>query len=184
MRWPTSVACPSWDELRIDRPQKMRVTASTKISAPIGTVWEMASDPACALSFMSGVTRWEVASDPATGLGARYRMLMRIGSAEVGGLIEIVEWRPPHDLAWHSVTGLDQRGRFRLRELSPERTHAEFRLAYGVAGSGLAGWLAERVAAPGVQRHLGRSMNQLCRLAEQEHRRARAEARRGSVTRA
>ena len=30
----------------------------------------------------------------ATGLGARYRMLMRVGSAEVGGLIEIVECQP------------------------------------------------------------------------------------------
>jgi uncharacterized membrane protein len=162
----------------------MRVSASTKVNAPIDTVWEIASDPACALNFMSGVTRWEVTSEVSAGLGARYRMLMRIGSAEVGGLIEVVEWRPPFDLAWHSVTGLDQRGRFRLRELSPGRTRAEFRLAYGVAGSGLAGWLAERVAAPSVQRHLGRSMNQLRGLAEQEHRRTQAEARRGSVTRA
>lgn len=159
----------------------MRVSAATKINAPVQTVWEIASDPARALSFMSGVTRWEVASDPPEGMGARYRMLMRIGSAEVGGLIEIVEWRPPFDLAWHSVTGLDQRGRFRLRALTADRTRAEFRLAYGVAGSGLAGWLAERVAAPSVQRHLGRSMTRLGQLAELEHRRAQAEARRVGV---
>ena len=159
----------------------MRVSSASKINTPIQTVWEIASDPARVLDFMSGVTRWEVASDPSQGLGARYRMLMRIGSAEVGGLIEIVEWRPPFDLAWHSVTGLDQRGRFRLRELSSERTRAEFRLAYGVAGSGLAGWVAERVAQPIVSRHLGRSMNQLRRLSEQEERRMRAEARRATA---
>ncbi len=159
----------------------MRVSSANKIYAPVQTVWEIASDPARALSFMSGVTRWEVASDPPDGMGARYRMLMRIGSAEVGGLIEIVEWRPPFDLAWHSVTGLDQRGRFRLRELSADRTNAEFRLAYGVAGSGLAGWLAERVAAPSVQGHLGRSMSRLRQLAEQEYRRSQAEARRVTV---
>ncbi len=162
----------------------MRVSSDTKINAPIQTVWEIASDPSRALSFMSGVTRWEVASDIPAGLGARYRMLMRIGSAEVGGLIEIVEWRPPYDLAWHSVTGLDQRGRFRLRELPTGRTRAEFRLAYGVAGSGLAGWLAEQVAAPTVRRRLSRSMSQLGRLAEQDRRRAEAEARRGAVSRA
>ncbi|HET9720223.1 MAG TPA: SRPBCC family protein [Solirubrobacteraceae bacterium] len=159
----------------------MRVSSASKINAPVQTVWGIASDPARALSFMSGVTRWEVASDPPAGRGARYRMLMRIGSAEVGGLIEIVEWRPPFDLAWHSVTGLDQRGRFRLRSLTPGRTQAEFRLAYGVAGSGLAGWLAERVAAPGVQKHLARSMTRLGELAQQEHRRAQAEARRVRV---
>lgn len=169
---------------RPNRSKDMRVSAATKANAPIETVWEIASDPARALSFMSGVTRWEVISEPASGLGARYRMLMRIGSAEVGGLIEIVEWRPPFDLAWHSVMGLDQRGRFRLRELPHGRTRAEFRLAYGVAGSGLAGWVAERVAAPSVQRHLGRSMNRLSRLAEQEYRRGQAETRRRTVAKA
>lgn len=157
----------------------MRVSAKARVNAPVETVWSIASDPARALGFMSGITRWEVASEPPTGLGARYRMLMRIGSAEVGGLIEIVEWRPPFDLAWHSVTGLDQRGRFRLRHAQGGRSRVEFRLAYGVAGSGLWGWIAEHVAAPGVQGHLERSLEQLGRLAEQEQRRIRADERRG-----
>lgn len=151
----------------------MRVAATARIAAPVETVWEIATDPSCALSFMSGVTRWEVAGEQAKGLGARYRTLIRIGSAEVGGLIEIVEWRPPHDFAWHSVTGLDQRGRFRLRPEPGGRTTAEFRLAYGVAGSGLSGWIAEHIAAPGVRSHLQRSMRQLRRLAEQEQQRSR-----------
>ena len=43
-------------------------------------------------------------------------MLIRVGAAEVGGLIEMVEWDEPYDIAWHSVTGVDQRGRFRIRE--------------------------------------------------------------------
>jgi uncharacterized membrane protein len=131
---------------------------------------------------MSGVTRWEMAGPEPDGLGARYRMLMRIGSAEVGGLIEIVEWRPPHDFAWHSVTGLDQRGRLRLRADGADRTRVEFRLAYGVAGSGLSGWLAEHVAAPSVRGHLQRSLENLGRLAEQAKRRAAAQARRATST--
>src|SRR5579884_3406829 len=116
-----------------------------QVAAPIETVWEMVSDPVRILTFMSGVTRWEPASDQPTGLGARYRMLFRIGSAEVGGLIEIVEWRPPSEMAWTSVTGLDQRGRWRLRPDSGGRTRVELRLAYGVAGSGIPGWIAERI---------------------------------------
>jgi hypothetical protein len=43
---------------------------------------------------MAGVTRWEVASPQPTGLGARYRVLFRLASAEIGGLIEVVEWAP------------------------------------------------------------------------------------------
>lgn len=157
----------------------MRVVASQRIDAPIDTAWQIASDPHQALAFMSGVTRWEVAGEPERGLGARYRMLMRIGSAEIGGLVEIVEWQPPCDFAWHSVTGLDQRGRLRLRRdpSNPGRTRAEFRLAYGIAGSGLSGWIAEQVAAPTVRRHLSRSLVTLGRLAEQEQRRAVARER-------
>ena len=76
---------------------------------------EQVSDPSRVLDFFAGVTRWECVGGPRAGLGARYRMLMRVGSAEVGGLIEVVEFDAERDLAWHSVTGIDQRGRWRLR---------------------------------------------------------------------
>jgi uncharacterized membrane protein len=158
----------------------MRATANTQIAAPIESVWKIVSDPARALSFMSGITRWEVVSEEPSGLGARYRMLMRVGSAEVGGLIEVVEWDPPCDFAWTSVTGVDQRGRFRLRQASNGRTRVELRLAYGVAGSGPFGWIAEQIAAPTVRGHLRRSLQQLKRLVEYEQLRERAAARRAA----
>lgn len=158
----------------------MRASARTVVSAPIETVWSIVSDPERALSFMSGVTRWEVESDEPTGLGARYRMLLRVGSAEVGGLIEIVEWDAPRDLAWNSVTGVDQRGRWRLRPAPGGRTQAEIRLAYGVAGAGIAGWLAERMARPAVSAHLKTTVRQLARLVEHERTRDLAAQRRAA----
>ncbi len=158
----------------------MRSTARVQIAAPIDAVWAIVVDPTRALSYMSGVTRWEVVSDEPTGLGARYRMLLRVGSAEVGGLIEVVEFDAPSDLAWTSVTGVDQRGRFRLREERNGRTRVELRLAYGVAGSGVFGVIAERIAAPIVRAHLKRSLQQLKRLVEYEQLRARAAQRRAA----
>ena len=155
----------------------MRVAEAITVSAPTEQVWATVSDPECALEFMSGVTRWEVVSPNPTGLGARYRVLFRIGSAEIGGLIEVVEWAPPYDLAWTSVTGLDQRGRWRLRDSGRGGTRVEGRLAYGVAGSGLTGWLAERIAAPAVSGHLRRSLRQLKRVVEYEELRERAASR-------
>jgi uncharacterized membrane protein len=160
----------------------MRVAESIEVSAPPEVVWRLISDPTRYLHFLSGFTRWEVVSDRPGGVGARYKMLMRVGSAEVGGLIEVVEWSPERELAWTSVTGLDQRGRWRLREREPRddkpRTSVELRYTGGVAGSGIFGWLAEKLAAPTVRGHLRRSLQQLKRLVEHEELRARAAARR------
>ena len=160
----------------------MRLNEQVIISAPQQLVWDYIVEPTNALHFMSGVTRWEVQGEQPKGLGARYRVLFRVGAAEVGGLIEIVEFDEPCDMAWSSVTGLDQRGRWRLRELDEDRTRVEFRLAYGVAGAGIAGLVAEIVAAPTMGSHLRRTLHQLKR--QVEHERLRAEAARRRAERA
>ena len=135
----------------------MRIAASTEIVAPPDAVWEFVADPSRYLHFMSGITRWSVEGEQATGLGARYRMLLRVGSAEVGGLIEVVEFARHGDLAWTSITGIDQRGRWRLRPANEGRTTVTtLRLSYGVAGAGIWGWIADRVSAPTVRGHLDR----------------------------
>lgn len=156
----------------------MRLGESIVVSAPPELVWEYLEEPGNYLHFMSGVTRWEVQGEQRSGLGARYRMLIRVGSAEVGGLIEIVEWNPGRDMAWSSLTGVDQRGRFRLRETRDGRTRVELRFQYGVAGAGLVGWLSEWVASPTLGSHLRRSLSQLKRQVEHERLRAEAARRR------
>jgi uncharacterized membrane protein len=156
----------------------MRLSESIVVAAPPKLVWDYIADPANALHFMSGVTRWEVEGETRIGLGARYRMLMRVGSAEMGGLVEIVEFSEPLDMAWSSVTGVDQRGRWRLRKAGGGRTRVEFRFAYGVAGSGIAGYIAEHVAAPSIRRHLRQSLSQLKREVEHEQLREEAARRR------
>lgn len=156
----------------------MRVGGQIDISASPDQVWEFITDPERVLHFMAGVTRWEVAGDERSGLGARYRMLMRVGSAEVGGLVEVTEYDEPRDMAWNSVTGVDQRGRWRVRERAAGRTHVEFRLSYGVAGAGILGYVSERFSAPTVQKNIRRSLQQLKRAVEHEQlRRAAAERR-------
>jgi uncharacterized membrane protein len=162
----------------------MRINADRILPAPIEDVWSIVTDPERVLNYMSGVTRWEVAGEHRSGLGARYRMLFRIGAAEVGGLIEVVEFDEPGDFAWTSVTGFDHRGRWRLRPAPGGRTRVELRLAYVVEGAGLSGWVAERVAAPTVKGHAHRTLQQLDRLVEHEQLRARAAARRRSAGRA
>ena len=158
----------------------MRINESVTISAPPKTVWDYIADPENYLRFMSGITHWEVTGDRANGLGARYRILIRVGAAEVGGLIEMVEWDEPYDIAWHSITGVDQRGRWRIREQDDSRSRVEFRFAYGVVGGGPAGWVTELAAAPLLRRHMRRTLQQLKRQIEHEQRRADAERRRAA----
>jgi uncharacterized membrane protein len=161
----------------------MRVGAEIDVNAPAAAIWAFVDDPSRYLHFMSGITRWEVVGEQASGLGARYRMLMHVGSAEVGGLVEVVEHDPGRDMAWVSVVGIDQRGRWRLRErrgAATPVTKVELRLSYGVAGSGIFGWLADHVAAPTVRGHLRRSLLALKRQVEHEQLRSAAAARRAA----
>jgi uncharacterized membrane protein len=156
----------------------MRVEQSITIGAPREVIWDYISDPVNYLEFMDGLTRWEISGEKKRGLGARYRVLLRIGSADVGGLIEVVEWSPPGDLAWSSVTGLDQRWRWRLRERSERSTRVTFRFAYGVAGGGFFALIAERVAARPLRQRFRRSLENVRKaieVGETRGRRKRAE---------
>jgi hypothetical protein len=66
------------------------------------------------------------------------------------------------------VTGVDQRGRWRLRELDGERTRVIFRFQYGVAGGGIPALIAERVAAISLNRRFRVSLLNLKRAIEEQ----------------
>src|SRR5258708_32035131 len=86
-------------------------------------------------------------------VGSRIERRRAVGWAQVGSLSEVVESDAPADMAWTSVTGIDQRGRWRLRDLGPDRTKVTLRLAYQAPG-GLVGWLVDHIAAGGVPQNV------------------------------
>jgi uncharacterized membrane protein len=151
----------------------MRVEKQLVINAPREVVWSYITEPANYTLFFSGITRWDVEGRKKRGCGARYRMLMHVGSAEVGGLLEVVEWDEPGDMAWTSVMGVDQRGRWRLREHGSNRTSVMFRLSYHAPG-GLLGWLSDQLSAPMVRGNIRHTLENLKRHIESD----RAEAAR------
>lgn len=170
----------------------MRVNASTIVKASREDVWNLIATPAHCLEFMSGFTRWELQDTDDDGqvsvdvdakleLGSRVRMLIRVGSADVGGLIEIVECKEGSDMAWSSVTGVDQRGRWRIRDAGDGLVRVELRYSYGVAGAGIPGVVAERVAKPMIGRRLKQSLLALKRLAERNRLRRESETRRATA---
>lgn len=145
----------------------MRIDETIEVAASPEQVWRYLEDPDNYLRFMAGLTHWEVAGERANGLGARYRILLQVGAAEVGGLIEMVEWNEPFDIAWHAITGVEHRGRWRLRARPGGRTRIEFRWAYAFPGSGVPGLVTELVAAVPVRRQMRRTLRRLAQRLEE-----------------
>jgi acyl-CoA synthetase (AMP-forming)/AMP-acid ligase II/uncharacterized membrane protein len=138
----------------------MRVEESITIDAPREAVWDVITDPECYTSTLVGITRFDVEGPKQRGLGARYTMRMHVGSAEVGGLVEVVEFDSPGDMAWTSVMGLDHRVRWRLREQDDGTTRVTFRLSYQSPGTVL-GSIADYVSSPMVSTNLRESLERL-----------------------
>jgi uncharacterized membrane protein len=143
----------------------MRVQRQCVIDADQETVWKVVSDPGCYPEFMAGLERWEITSDISAGKGARYTVHLKIGSVPIGGVVEVVEFDEPRELSWVGITGVSQRGRFRLRDTDDGRTKVTFRLAYESAGNVL-GLIADRVAARQVGRTMGQTLVNLRQMVE------------------
>jgi polyketide cyclase/dehydrase/lipid transport protein len=143
----------------------MRVAAHTAIAAPRPVVWDHIVDPARHLEFMDGMTRWEIDGAHPIALGTCIAMRIRIGSVELGGRIVIVEFDPPGDMAWTSITGVEHRGRWRLRRCDGGRTQVELRVTYHAPG-GILGYIPALVAAPIVKHHLQHSLTALTQQLE------------------
>ena len=145
----------------------MRIDESVRIDASPEEIWAIVTDPEQYPNFADSITRWEPDGDKDRGLGARYTMRMRAGSAEVGGLVEVVEWDEGCDMAWTSITGIDQRGRWRLRSQEDGTTKVSLRLAYQAPG-GLLGMISDQVSARTVRGNLRRTVQNLKAMIEGE----------------
>jgi fatty-acyl-CoA synthase len=143
----------------------MRVERRILVDAPCEEAWEVISDPANWPRLIHGITRFEARNAKEASVGARYSMRMRVGSADVGGLIELVEFDENRDLAWTSITGIAQRGRWRLRKAPGGSTVVTLRLSYDAPG-GILATIADRLSAPMVGRNLEQSLENLRRELE------------------
>jgi fatty-acyl-CoA synthase len=144
----------------------MRVERETLIDASPEEIWELVSNPDNYNRFWHGLTRLE-RKNAEEGLGARFALRMRIGSADLGGLIEIVECDEHADMAWTSITGIDHRVRWRLREADDGRTRVTLRLSWDSPG-GLLGNVADRLARPMVATTLEETLKNLALELEDE----------------
>jgi uncharacterized membrane protein len=144
----------------------MRVEESIEVAAPRDRVWPLVSEPERYAEFMVGSTWKAVPGEPTSGPRARFWLTVQAGSLDLGGVIELVEWEPPHELAWTNVSGIDNRGRWILRERG-EATEVTLRFSYQVPG-GILALIASRLSAPIMRRDVHRSLEALKRAIERK----------------
>jgi uncharacterized membrane protein len=143
----------------------MRLRRHIEIDADRDAVWKRVSDPSSYPEFMANLERWDAVTEGPADVGSRYTGHWKIGSVPVGGVIEVVEFDEARDLAWIGITGVTQRGRFRLRETPDGRTRVSFRMTYEAPG-GVLGVIADWVAARQVGRTMTQTLEKLRDLAE------------------
>jgi uncharacterized membrane protein len=112
----------------------MRIEETVEVDAPSARVWKLIEDPAALTDLDDGLSVEADPETPKSGLHARYRVLWRIGPVPIGADVEIVELTPGRELAWTSLTGIEHRFRFRLRELEGGRARLVLRFGYNSAG--------------------------------------------------
>jgi uncharacterized membrane protein len=137
----------------------MHIEESIEVRAPREEVWELVSRPERYEEFMFGSHWSPVNGEPTDGPRARFQISIEVRSIDLGGVVEVVEWDPPHEFTWTSITGIDQRGRWILRNC-PAGTMATVRASYQVPGGVLA-LVASRLSKPLIRRDLRRSLEAL-----------------------
>ena len=147
----------------------MRVHRSLLIDREPSSVFDLISDPDRLRSFFVGITRWDVRSRQRRGKGARYRVLMRVGSIEAGGQLRITGWQPEELIEWDSESGITQRGRWQLRPATGGGTEVHLEIEFHLEGPGA--WLVERLAGRVIARNVTATLLAARRILEFEERR-------------
>jgi len=142
----------------------MRIEEDIEVGADRESVWRQVSVPERYGDFMEGSTWKPVPGEPTTGPRARFEIAIEVGSIDLGGIVEFVEFDPPHALAWTNITGIDQRGRWILRARDG-RTEVTLRVSYQVPGGVLA-LVASRLSKPVIRRDVRRSLASLKQIVE------------------
>ena len=112
----------------------MRLEKQIVVGAPPEDVWEAVGDPMAVGRFSERLQVQPMDGTTEPGVGARYRVLLRVGAVPVGGNVEVITHEPGRELQWTTVTGVDHRLRLRLRPTRDGKTRVILRFAYDSPG--------------------------------------------------
>lgn len=143
----------------------MRVHQTIVVDRPPKEVFRLVGALERYPEFFAGITKWDPKSEERTGVGARYRVLMQVGSIQAGGTLRVTEWDENRGLAWVGEQGVQLSGR---TGIEPEGAGTRVHLEITFTLPGPAGWLVERIAARIVGRNLWASLLAARRIVEHE----------------
>lgn len=140
------------------------IRKSIVIEAPRGKVFALVDDPGCYPEFFVGMTKWERRSKKHRGVGAKYRVLMQVGSIEAGGTVRVTERTANREIAWTWEQGIHQSGRWTLDDAAGA-TELTLEVSYDLSGGPL-GRLVEQLTGRIVERNLWATLLAARRLLE------------------
>jgi uncharacterized protein YndB with AHSA1/START domain len=144
----------------------MRISQKIQIERPPADVFKLIGDPARYPSFLTGATTWKPVTDQTQGIGARFRVLMKVGSVQVGGVVEVVRWEDDVCIEWTAVQGVRQSGRWLLTP-TDGGTELAIELDSDIGG-GLIGKFVERISSKTLIRNLWATLLAARRIIENE----------------
>jgi fatty-acyl-CoA synthase len=112
----------------------MRIEKKVFVAAPPAEVWKAVADPVALSRFSDRLSVDRIRGTDEPTVGARYRVLLRVGAVPVGGNVEVIVYEPERELQWATVTGVDHRMRLRLRQTEDGRTCVTLRFGYDSPG--------------------------------------------------
>ena len=141
-----------------------RVTFTTTVDAPIETTFQYVDDYTNATKYMKDLVVWKPTGKVVHGIGAEFAVGMKAGPKVLESTIHFTEWKENHAMAWESVSGLQQTGRWAFRKRG-EKTEATFTMEYELGG-GIAGKVLAKAVEPVIQMNIESSVKELKKQVE------------------
>lgn len=140
------------------------IRRSIAIEAPLRKVFDLVDDPGRYTEFFVGMTKWEPRSKKRRGVGAKYRVLMQVGSIEAGGTIRVTERVLNESIEWTWEQGIHQSGRWKVED-ADGGTQLTLEVRYDLSGGPL-GRVVEHLSGRIVERNLWATLLAARRLLE------------------
>jgi ribosome-associated toxin RatA of RatAB toxin-antitoxin module len=143
----------------------VRIERRILIERPPKDVFDLVSDPTAYDEFFVGISLWEPRSRKRRGVGARFKVLMQVGSIHAGGVLRVTKWKVPERIAWRSESGVELYGSWTVRE-AQAGSELSYEIDYSLPGP--FGWLAERLTGRIVDRNARATLLAARRILEHE----------------